>query len=196
MKWFMRKKAEAQPPEVQLRDREGHPFGALDRYVPLRRGELELYRTIREAVPIVDAALMKLVRLCGGVQVRCGAGAAQAGLERFLREVDTGRGQRGLQSFLDQYLDSMLTCGQGVGEMVLDREGRDIAALLCADPGQIEIREGETPLEFRLCTRGRDGQPVELPWQELCSSPRFSRGRTTPTACLCCAPCPSSAESC
>ena len=66
MKWFMRKKPAAQPPEVQLRDQEGHPFGALDRYVPLRRGELELYRAIREAVPIVDAALMKLVRLCGG----------------------------------------------------------------------------------------------------------------------------------
>ena len=180
MKWFMRKKAEAQPPEVQLRDREGHPFGALDRYVPLRRGELELYRTIREAVPIVDAALMKLVRLCGGVQVRCGAVEAQAGLYRFLREVDTGRGQRGLQSFLDQYLDSMLTCGQGVGEMVLDREGRDIAALLCADPGQIEIREGETPLEFRLCTRGRDGQPVELPWQELLLFTPFQPGTDNP----------------
>ena len=47
MKWFMRKKPAAQPPEVQLRDQEGHPFGALDRYVPLRRGELELYRAIR-----------------------------------------------------------------------------------------------------------------------------------------------------
>ena len=180
LKWFMRKKPVVQTPEVQLRNQEGHPFGALDRYMPLRRGELELYRTIREAVPIVDAALMKLVRLCGGVQVRCGAGAAQAGLERFLREVDTGRGQRGIQSFLDQYLDSMLTCGQGVGEMVLDREGRDIAALLCADPGQIEIREGETPLEFRLCVRGRDGQPVELPWQELLLFTPFQPGTDNP----------------
>lgn len=180
LKWFMRKKPAAQPPEVQLRDQEGHPFGALDRYVPLRRGELELYRAIREAVPIVEAALMKLVRLCGGVQVRCGAGGAQAGLERFLQEVDTGRGQRGLQSFLDQYLDSMLTCGQGVGEMVLDREGRDIAALLCADPGQIEIREGETPLEFQLCARGRNGQPVELPWQELLLFTPFQPGTDNP----------------
>ena len=94
--------------------------------------------------------------------------------------VDTGRGQRGLQSFLDQYLDSMLTCGQGVGEMVLDREGGDIAALLCADPGQIEIREGETPLEFRLCTRGRDGQPVELPWQELLLFTPFQPGTDNP----------------
>ena len=114
----MRKKPAAQPPEVQLRDQEGHPFGALDRYVPLRRGELELYRAIREAVPIVDAALMKLVRLCGGVPVRCGAGAAQAGLERFLQEVATARGQRGLHSLLAPYLDSLLPCGQGGAAVV------------------------------------------------------------------------------
>lgn len=196
MKWFMRKKPAAQPPEVQLRDQEGHPFGALDRYVPLRRGELELYRAIREAVPIVDAALMKLVRLCGGVQVRCGAGAAQAGLERFLQEVDTGRGQRGLQSFLDQYLDSMLTCGQGVGEMVLDREGRDIAALLCADPGQIEIRGGRLPWSSSCAPGGGTASRWNCPGRSCCSLPHFSRGRTTHTACLCCAPCRSSAGSC
>lgn len=64
--------------------------------------------------------------------------------------------------------------------MVLDREGRDIAALLCADPGQIEIREGETPLEFRLCVRGRDGQPVELPWQELLLFTPFQPGTDNP----------------
>ena len=72
----------------------------------------------------MDAALLKLVRLCGGVIVRCPDPEGQRGLEQFLAQVDTGRGQRGIQSFLDQYLDSMLTCGQGVGEMVLDREDR------------------------------------------------------------------------
>lgn len=64
--------------------------------------------------------------------------------------------------------------------MVLDREGRDIAALLCADPGQIEIREGETPLEFQLCARGRNGQPVELPWQELLLFTPFQPGTDNP----------------
>ena len=67
----------------------------------------------------------------------------------FLAQVDTGRGQRGIQSFLDQYLDSMFTCGQGVGEIVLDPRGRDIAALLCADPEQVEVKLGDSPLDFR-----------------------------------------------
>lgn len=167
MKWFEKKKPAGKPPQVQLRDWERHPFGVLDQYVPLRSGEITLYRSIREAVPIIDAAIWKMVRLCGGVQVRCGDTRAQQGLNRFLATVDTGRGQQGLQSFLDQYLDCMLTCGQGVGEMVLDPQGKIIAALLCADPALVEIREGDSPLDFRLCVREDGGQPKELPWQQL-----------------------------
>ena len=41
MKWFAKKKPAAKAPQVQLRDVERHPFGVLDRYVPLRRGELD-----------------------------------------------------------------------------------------------------------------------------------------------------------
>ena len=167
MKWFEKKKPAGKPPQVQLRDWERHPFGVLDQYVPLRSGEITLYRSIREAVPIIDAAIWKMVRLCGGVQVRCGDTRAQQGLNRFLATVDTGRGQQGLQSFLDQYLDCMLTCGQGVGEMVLDPQGKTIAALLCSDPALVEIREGDSPLDFRLCVREDGGQPKELPWQQL-----------------------------
>lgn len=167
MKWFEKKKPAGKPPQVQLRDWERHPFGVLDQYVPLRSGEITLYRSIREAVPIIDAAIWKMVRLCGGVQVRCSDTRAQQGLNRFLATVDTGRGQQGLQSFLDQYLDCMLTCGQGVGEMVLDPQGKTIAALLCADPALVEIREGDSPLDFRLCVREDGGQPKELPWQQL-----------------------------
>ena len=167
MKWFEKKKPTGKPPQVQLRDWEHHPFGILDQYVPLRSGEIALYRSIREAVPILDAAIWKLVRLCGGVQIRCGDPRAQQGLSRFLATVDTGRGQQGIQSFLDQYLDCMITCGQGVGEMVLDPQGKTIAAVLCADPALVEIWEGESPLDFRLCVRENGGEPKELPWQQL-----------------------------
>lgn len=180
MKWFAKKKPGARLPQVQLRDAEHHPFGVLERYVPLRRGELDLYRSIREGVPIVDAAILKLVRLCGGVAVSCSDSEGQRGLERFLTQVDTGRGQMGFQSFLDQYLDCMFTCGQGVGEVVLTPDGRDIAAVLCADPGQVEIREGDNPLDFRLCARDRSGQLQELPWQELLLFTPFQPGADSP----------------
>ena len=152
---------------VQIREGGRHPFGVLDGYVPLRHGEIALYRTIREAVPIIDAAIWKLIRLSGGVQVKCGDNRVQEELDWFLQHVNTGRGQRGIQSFLDCYLDSMLTCGRGVGEIVPDRRRRDIAALLCGNVDDIEIREGDSPLEFAIWGRDRDGTLRELPRQDL-----------------------------
>ena len=164
---FDKKRAGVPTAAVQMRSGQRHPFGILDGYVPLHQGEIGLYRAIREAVPLVDAAILKLIRLCGGLSVRCGDGRAQAGMDRFLRTVPTGRGQRGIQSFLDCYLDSMITCGRGIGEIVPTRDGRDIAALLCGNAADLEIKEGEHPLEFILCARRNDGTVEELPRQDL-----------------------------
>lgn len=166
MKWWKQKRREPPAPVVQVRQGTAHPFGVLDRYVPLHTGEIGLYRAIREGVPIVDAALWKLTRLCGGVGVRCADPGAQTGLEEFFRTVDTGWGQRGVQSFLDRYLDDLFTCGHALGEVVLTPDGKGIAALLCADPEQVEVKLGDSPLDFILCRAGL-GEGRELPWQEL-----------------------------
>ena len=152
---------------AQLRDTGRHPFVQMDGYVPLGTGETALYRAVREAVPVVDAAIGKLVRLCGGVKVACRDKRAQEGLERFVRTVNVGRGQRGVQAFLDQYLDSMFVCGRAVGEIVPTADGRDIAAVLCGDVDRIEIKEGDSPLDFALCARDSGGTVRALPRQEL-----------------------------
>ncbi|NLF35156.1 MAG: serine/threonine protein phosphatase, partial [Clostridiales bacterium] len=162
-----KKRPDASAAAVQLRNGGRHPFGLLDAYVPLANGETALYRSIREAVPIVDAAILKLIRLCGGVRVVCGEADVQAEMDRFLRTVNTGRGQRGIQSFLDSYLDSMLTCGRAVGEMVLAPRGRGLAAVLCGNVADVEVREGESPMDFTLCARRKGGRLEALPWQEL-----------------------------
>ena len=166
MRLFSKKK-EA-PVRVQLRDSSQHPFSLLAGYVPLGGSEVRLYREIREAVPIVDAAITKLIRLTGGFHVECpGSAMAEKQLAQVLRSVDTGRGQRGLQSFMDSYLDSMLTCGRAVGEIVT-RGDKDIAAVLCGNVAQVQVREGDTPLKFELCSMGGFGQqPKPLPYQEL-----------------------------
>ena len=166
MKWWKQKRREPPAPVVQVRRGGSQPFGVLDRYVPLGTGEMALYRAIREGVPIVDTAIWKLVRLCGGVGVKCANPRAQRGLEEFFRTVDTGWGQRGMQAFLDRYLDDLFTCGHGLGEIVLDPEGREIAALLCADPEQVEVKLGDSPLDFKLCRAGL-GKNRELPYQDL-----------------------------
>ncbi|WP_295751904.1 serine/threonine protein phosphatase [uncultured Oscillibacter sp.] len=157
----------ARPAAVQLRRWERHPFGALGEYVPLGNGETRLYRAVREAVPVVDAAIYKLIRMTGGLTVSCEDPGAERELGEFLRTVPAGRGQFGLNAFLDCYLDSLLTCGRAVGEIVPGMGNRDIAALLCGRVEDIEIREGTSPLDFAVWGPGRDGRMERLPYQDL-----------------------------
>ena len=166
VKW--RKQTEAPTaPAAQLRNGEVHPFGMLGEYVPLRSGETRLYRAVREAVPVLDAAVCKLIRLTGGVTAECGDKTAERELAEFLRTVPVGRGQFGINAFLDCYLDSMLVCGRAIGEILPAVGGRDIAALLCGRPEQIELREGEDPLRFTICGPDEWGHMTELPYQDL-----------------------------
>jgi len=129
--------------------------------------EGRLYRAVRRAVPAVDAAIGKIIRLAGGVDVACQDKETEAALRRFLRQVPVGRGQRGINAFLDMYLDSMLTFGQAVGEIVLTKEREDIAALLCGRVEDIQIRQGATPLDFLVCGPGERGEMEPLPCQNL-----------------------------
>lgn len=164
--WKKKKKAQSTP-VVQLRSGQRQPFRALDYYVPLHNGETQLYQAIREAVPLVDAALYKLVRLTSGMKAVCENPQTEAALNEFLRTVPVGRGQIGINSFLDAYLNSMLLYGRGVGEIVLDETGREILAVLSERVDQLEIQEGENPLEICFCGKDPNGTPFPLPAQNL-----------------------------
>ena len=167
MRLWRKRQPESAAAAVQLRSARKAPFGMLADYVPLRDGETELYRTVREAVPVLDAAIHKIIRLTGGVTVRCEDPEAERGLREFLRTVPAGRGQYGVNAFLESYLDSMLVCGRAVGEIVPEPGARGIAALLCASVADVEVREGESGVDFALRARDELGQMVELPYQEL-----------------------------
>ena len=142
------------------------PFAGLSACDPVGGG-ISDYRLIRDSLPVVDAAISKIIRLTGGVRVECADAHAQRELEDFLRTVNVGCAQRGISAFLDRYLDSMLTCGCAVGEIVL-RDNREIAAVLCGDATRVCVREGESPMDFAVCRLPEPGQaPKALPCQEL-----------------------------
>ena len=149
----------------QLRSGNLHPFGALKGHVPLGSGEDRVYRQVREAIPVLDAAVTKLVRLCGGFQVECRSKEAQKRLAAFLRHVPCGRGQEGIESFLSGYLDSMLTVGRAVGEMVV--AGGHLRAVCWGDVTQLQAVEGENPLDVVLYGPDDHGQMRALPYQHL-----------------------------
>ena len=162
-----RKKKEDMTPAVRCQIRTGttHPFGALRGYIPLGGGEERLYQQIREAIPVLDAAVGKLIRLSGGFDVRCSSEAAARKLRRFLKTVSCGRGQVGIDSFLSGYLDSLLVYGRAVGEMVVS--GGHMRAVCWGDVTQLQVREPEGSLEVELCARAEGGSIRPLPYQQL-----------------------------
>ena len=165
--WKGRKHTPAAPGPVQLRPAQRHPFQMIDGYVPLHQPDFSLYRAIREAVPVVDAAMLKLVRLAGGVEAVCEDKGAEEALNQFLRTVPAGWNQRGIQSFLDSYMDCLLTCGRAVGEIVPSRDGREIAAVLCGSVSHVEVKAGDSPLDQKLALRRPNGEVQVLPRQDL-----------------------------
>ena len=149
----------------QLRNGDVHPFGAMRSFVPLGGGEERVYREMREAIPVLDAAVAKMVRLCGGFQVKCRDAQAQAELNRFLLTVPSGRGQTGIDSFLAGYLDSLLTYGRAVGEMVV--AGGKLRAVCWGDVTTLEVQEGESMLDTVLWGMDTYGHMRPLPYQHL-----------------------------
>ncbi len=147
-----------------------HPFAFIRNYRPLGAYEKELYRSLRESVPIIDAAIYKIVRLVGGFTVKCSDKAAQTAMNDFLRDVRVNGISMGIESFIAQYLEQLLTYGTAVGEMVLDEEG-NIAALYNASLDNAELSCGENPLDVTVYTgNGAAREPVKYPELILCSA--------------------------
>ena len=164
MKW---KKKETVPMAAvcQLRDGNNHPFGALRNYTPLGTSEDRVYRGMREGIPVLDAAVAKLVRLSGGFDVECRNRTAQQKLTDFLGAVPCGRGQMGINNFLSGYLDSLLTYGRAIGEMVV--AGGKLRAVCWGDVTALQIEEGDNPLETIIWGPGEGGRMGPLPYQQL-----------------------------
>lgn len=132
--------------------------------LPLRGPEQRLYGELRRSVPIIDAAVQKIVRLVGGFELECADAAAQARLRRFAGEVRVGAAQLGLEAFLSCYLDDLLTYGSAAGEIVLNA-GRDrVCALYNSPLENLEIAAPESPVQARFYLRdGMSLTPAPLP---------------------------------
>lgn len=145
MGWF-RKKKEA-PATILQASRENHnPFAMLGGYVPLAAPEIRLYESIREGVPLIDAAILKTVRLVGGFTLKADSKKAQRALDELLHHVNVGGTGVGLESFVSVYLDNLLTYGNAIGEMVLG-EGERFLGLYNADVSAVRVKPAEHALD-------------------------------------------------
>lgn len=144
------------------------PFSALNSYVPLAAGEHRLYAALREAVPVIDAAIDKIVRLVGGFTVKCGDQGVEDTLNFFLQNIKANSVETGAQSFLNSYLSQLLTYGNAVGEMVMS--GGSIAALYNAGLDDVELK-AVSPLQTDIYRREPGGSMrVKYPELVFCSA--------------------------
>ena len=163
----MKKKRNEKGPVAmcQLRSNSVGAFSALRAMVPLGGGEEELYRQIRENIPALDAAVGKLVRLSGGFGVQCKNSQAQKQLEAFLRNVPCGYGQEGIDSFLAAYVDSLLTYGRAVGEVLVSNG--HVKGVCWGDVTKLEVCQGQSPMDVVLWGPDQNGCMVPLKYQHL-----------------------------
>ena len=129
-----------------------------------RRG---LYESIRGQIPLVDAALDRIVRLMGEFDILCEDKTAKAELERLCRELPGGAGVQGIRPFLERYLDDLLTYGNAVGEILPAADGRGVAAVLNCPGDSLVVKPGPTPAQLRFFTASQGVEEREVPYPEL-----------------------------
>lgn len=131
----MFRKKQERPAALSVQARPAGGFSGL----PLGAGERELYRALRQSVPIIDAAVYKLRRLIGDFKVNCPDLNVQERLQRFLDGVKVNAGGTGINEFLGIYLEELITYGNAVGEMVAS--GGQIGALYNAGLRDLELED-------------------------------------------------------
>ena len=141
---------------VQTPRTSGSPFSLAGNY-PLSYIDGRLYDALRANVPIIDAAIMKTIRLVGGFEVKCSDKTSQKLLDDFLKNVKVGLSGKGINSFIDAYLDSLLTYGNAAGEILTSKISGDVIGLTNADVTLLSIKEGSSPVDRQFFVAGEQG---------------------------------------
>lgn len=119
--------------------------------------EKELFDRLRYAVPVIDAAIMKIVRLTGGFHLISSEKRYQGELDSFCQSVPVGLHGKSINCFADTFLDNLLTYGSAIGEIVLDESERTIAGLWNGDSTKTAVSQGANPFDRRYSVRCSDG---------------------------------------
>ena len=136
----------------------------MENFFPSAAEETELYSALKNSVPIISAAITKLVHLTGGFKMICSKEIYQPILDEFVSCVDVSSTGIGLDRFMAVYFECLLTYGTAVGEMVLDENGK-VIQLYNTPIKYIRLRRNPVkPTEVQLCRfNGIDTKPVKYP---------------------------------
>lgn len=140
-----------------------HPFINLSSYNPMSGYDMALYKSLREAVPVIDAAIYKIIRLIGSFSIITDDDEAGLLVKDFLKAVKVGGTRQGIDAFVSTFLEQLLTYGTSVGEIITD--GNTITHLYNADLKSVSLSQGNSALDIIVSTDNGNGTfvPVKYP---------------------------------
>ncbi len=145
----------------------GHPFSILGKYNSLSSPEIKLYKTLREAVPIIDAAISKIIRLTGEFKIKCDNEDIEYKINKFISNVQVNSCGSGANNFILSHLNQLLTYGTAVGEVVINTSGNNIEALYNTSLSNVELLTGDSPLELKVYRKKTDGSLETIKYPDL-----------------------------
>ena len=146
---------------VQTGSVSSNPFYTFSNYTPMNVDN-RIYAQLREGVPIIDSAINKIVRLMGGFRFETDNESLSNAMNEFFACVNVGGNQQGIQSFVDSYVEQLLTYGTAVGEIIADEN-----CFYALYNGELDVLEVNTKdngidLEFFNTSSGM-AQPIRHP---------------------------------
>ena len=155
-----RKNKSRAPVVVQTRSNNNFSTNSILGYCGINEPAINLYKSMRNSIPIIDAAFGKIERLIGGFTFFCDDEKAQRFLNDFSYNVKVGASRTGLEHFICTYLDSLLMYGNAVGEIVFDDDW-NISALYNANISDIVLMSDDDPLNLKVCRKNGFDSPIE-----------------------------------
>lgn len=154
-----RKRRSAAPPPVQTSAGVGRELSRFSGFsnLGLNAG---VYRSLRENVPVIDAAVMKIVRLVNDFSFETGNERVDEAMNAFFEEIPVGGNQTGISAFAASYLSDLLTYGSACGEMIADDYG--FYALNNGELCALEVRRAENGLDLEFYNSGKRLKRQEL----------------------------------
>lgn len=118
----------------------------------LRKVSGDFYEALREGIPVIDAAIRRLISLNGTIKVIGDNGPLVSLLEEFCINVPVNDHQKGIHAFLENFSNEVFEQGFSVPEYLATSGLDDIACLRVPDSKQIIYRrnnEGITEPWYR-----------------------------------------------
>lgn len=106
----------------------------------LRKVSGEFYEALREGIPIIDAAIRRLISLDGTIKIIGDNAKLVRELEDFCLNVPVNDHQKGIHAFLENCSNEKFEQGFSLPEFVATKDLKDIAELRVPDSKQIVFR--------------------------------------------------------